>query len=70
MLLKRNEQYESDKCPTSKNYPSLQKHTKKMLETNAAVWFNKMCRFKQLKTNYIQIIFKTIVLPYVLTTVV
>jgi len=27
----------------------------KLLQTNAAIWFNKMCRFKQLTPKYIQI---------------
>ena len=32
------------------------KNTKlKLLKTNAAVWFNKMCKIKQLKPNYINI---------------
>jgi len=26
----------------------------KLLKTNAALWFNKMCKIKQLKPNYIQ----------------
>jgi hypothetical protein len=31
------------------------KNTKlKLLETNAAIWFNKMCRITQLKPNYIK----------------
>jgi hypothetical protein len=32
------------------------KNTKlKLLKTNAAIWFNKLCRIKQLKPNYINI---------------
>jgi hypothetical protein len=32
------------------------KNTKlKLLKTNAAIWFNKMCRIKQLQPNYINI---------------
>jgi len=32
------------------------KNTKlKLLKTNAAIWFNKMCKSKQLKPNYINI---------------
>jgi len=32
------------------------KNTKlKLLKANAAIWFNKMCRAKQLKPNYINI---------------
>jgi hypothetical protein len=32
------------------------KNTKlKLLKTNAVVWFNKMCRIKHLKRNYINI---------------
>jgi len=32
------------------------KNTKlKLLKTNAAIWFNKMCKIKQLKPNYISI---------------
>jgi hypothetical protein len=32
------------------------KNTKlKLLKTNAALWFNKMCKIKQLKPNYIHI---------------
>jgi hypothetical protein len=32
------------------------KNTKlKLLKTNVAIWFNKMCRIKQLKPNYINI---------------
>ena len=32
------------------------KNTKlKLLKTNAAIWFNKMCKIKQLKPNYINI---------------
>jgi len=32
------------------------KNTKcKLLWTNAAIWFNKMCRIKQVKPNYINI---------------
>jgi hypothetical protein len=32
------------------------KNTKlKLLKTNAAIWFNKMCRIKQLNPNYINI---------------
>jgi len=27
----------------------------KLLKTNAAMWFNKMCKIKQLKPNYISI---------------
>ena len=27
----------------------------KLLKVNAAIWFNKMCRSKQLKPNYINI---------------
>jgi len=27
----------------------------KLLKTNAAIWFNKMCKVKQLKPNYINI---------------
>ena len=27
----------------------------RLLKTNAAIWFNKMCRFKHLKPNYINI---------------
>jgi len=27
----------------------------KLLKTNAALWFNKMCKVKQLKPNYINI---------------
>jgi len=27
----------------------------KLLQTNAAVWFKKMCKIKQLKPNYINI---------------
>ena len=42
----------------------------KLLKTNAAVWFKKMFRFKQLTPKYSQIIFKTIVLLYVLATFV
>jgi len=42
MLLKRNEQYESDKCPNSKKYSSSQKHTKKLLKTNVAVWLKNV----------------------------
>jgi len=37
---------------------NIYKNTKlKLLKTNAAIWFNKMCKIKQLKPNYIQ--FKT-----------
>jgi len=32
----------------------LQEHKIKLLKTNAAIWFNKMCKIKQLKPNYIQ----------------
>jgi hypothetical protein len=32
------------------------KNTKlQLLKTNAATWFNKMCRIKQLKPNYINV---------------
>jgi hypothetical protein len=32
------------------------KNTKlKLLKTNAAIWFNKMCKIKQMKPNYITI---------------
>jgi len=32
------------------------KNTKcKLLRTNAAIWFNKMCRIRQIKPNYINI---------------
>ena len=32
------------------------KNTKcKLLRTNAAIWFNKMCRIRQIKSNYINI---------------
>jgi len=32
------------------------KNTKlKLLKTNAAIWFNEMCKIKQLKPNYINI---------------
>jgi hypothetical protein len=32
------------------------KNTKlKLLKTNAAVWFNKMCKIKHLKSNYVNI---------------
>ena len=32
------------------------KNTKlKLLKSNAAIWFNKMCRIKRLKPNYISI---------------
>jgi len=27
----------------------------KLLKTNAAIWFNKLCKIKQLKPNYINI---------------
>jgi len=27
----------------------------KLLQTNAAIWFNKVCRFKQLTPKYVQI---------------
>jgi len=27
----------------------------KLLKTNAAIWFNKMCKVKQLKSNYINV---------------
>ena len=37
---------------------NIYKNTKlKLLKTNAAIWFNKMCKIKQLKPNYIH--FKT-----------
>jgi len=32
------------------------KNTKlKLLKTNASIWFNKMCKIKQLKPNYINV---------------
>ena len=44
--------------PTSKTLKQLKNTRLKLLKTNAAIWFNKMCRIKQLKPNYIDIIIK------------
>jgi len=44
-------------CSTSKNYPSLKEHQKILLTTNAAIWFNKMCRLQHLTPKHIQIKF-------------
>ena len=42
----------AQRAKTHNNY----KNTKlKLLKTNAAIWFNKMCKAKGLKPNYINI---------------
>jgi hypothetical protein len=48
------EQHESDECSTSKNHPSLKNTKEKLFKTNAEIWFNKMCRLKQLTPKYIR----------------
>jgi hypothetical protein len=40
---------------TARLYNSYKNITCKLLRTNAAIWFNKMCKIKQVKPNYINI---------------
>ena len=42
--------------PTGKNLQQLQKNTSlKLLKTSAAIWFNKICKTKQLTPKYLSI---------------
>jgi len=42
-------------APQAKSYYKYKNAKLKLLKTNAAIWFNKMCRTKQVKPNYINI---------------
>jgi len=42
-------------APQAKIYNSFKNTKLKLLKTNAAIWFNKICKTKQIKPNYINI---------------
>ena len=48
--VRRNDK--DSQCPTSKSEQQLKNTSLKLLKTNAAIWFNKTCKVKQLKPNY------------------
>jgi len=52
--------------PNRQGNISVEKHQGKLYKTNATMWYNKICRKKQLTHNYIPIKINKFYIPYIL----